>query len=65
VQFQKIYKNYLEEAFKTANWAEVARIVGDSVKFKAEEVRTQQLIDKISLSDRKAFLQYASLLAQQ
>lgn len=31
----------MEEMFKAANWAEVARIVGDSVKFKADaDVRT-------------------------
>jgi len=42
VQFNKIYKTFLEEMFKAANWAEVARIVGDSVRFKADgDVRTQ------------------------
>ena len=65
IPFSKIYKPYLEEVFKQANWAEVAKIIGDAVRFKADaEVRNQQLIDKISLSDRKAFLQYASQLAQ-
>ena len=31
---------------------------------KAEDIRTEQLIDKISLSDRKAFLVFASALVQ-
>ena len=62
VQFNKIYKNYMEECFKAQDYVSVAKIVADSVTFQADDVRTQQLIDKINLSDRKAFLLFSSAL---
>ncbi|CAL6037896.1 Putative_clathrin heavy chain protein [Hexamita inflata] len=63
VLFAKICKNYLEECFQQQNYQEIARIVADSAHYKAE-LRNQQLIDKITLSDRKAFLVFASALVQ-